>query len=136
MGGEAGGQLKGRHKCIDRAEDRLLSRERLLPSHTFAFAGPAMLIDPSTGLPYQAPQGAVIVPAGQPMPQAPQMVAQEVPAAAPAAVGLPPNLAPQQAQVLQQVLSLTPAQIEALPPAQRQQVLLVRQQLGLPPLAT
>ncbi|KXZ49489.1 hypothetical protein GPECTOR_21g715 [Gonium pectorale] len=49
----------------------------------------------------------------------------------PASVQLPPNLAPQQAQVLQQVLSLTPAQIDALPPAQRQQVLLVRQQLGL-----
>ncbi|KAG2449127.1 hypothetical protein HYH02_005875 [Chlamydomonas schloesseri] len=119
--------------------------------------GPAMLIDPATGMPYTAPPGAVIVAAGQqqqppgapqappPQQQPPQMMPppgapQPPPAQAagpgeggpPASVTLPPNLAPQQAQVLQQVLSLTVEQINALPPAQRQQVVLVRQQLGLP----
>ncbi|KAG2444593.1 hypothetical protein HXX76_001338 [Chlamydomonas incerta] len=110
-----------------------------------------MLIDPATGMPYTAPPGAVIVAAGQ-QPQQQQQQQQQPPQmmpppgapqgpppqaagpgeGPPASVTLPPNLAPQQAQVLQQVLSLTVEQINALPPAQRQQVLLVRQQLGLP----
>ncbi|KAG2489320.1 hypothetical protein HYH03_012152 [Edaphochlamys debaryana] len=104
--------------------------------------GPApMLIDPSTGMAYTAPPGAMILPApgqpppAQPPPMMPPPMMPPPPAApdggAPGSVTLPPNLAPQQAQVLQQVLSLTTAQIDALPPAQRQQVLLVRQQLGL-----
>lgn len=104
-----------------------------------------MLIDPTTGMPYTAPPGAVIVTAGQqqgapqpqpqqmmPPPQAPPPQAVGPGEGPPASVTLPPNLAPQQAQMLQRVLSLTVEQVNALPPAQRQQVMLVRQQLGLP----
>ncbi|GLC45952.1 hypothetical protein PLESTB_001200900 [Pleodorina starrii] len=109
-------------------------------------APPGAVIVP-TGQPQ--PQQPIMQAAPPPPPQAPPQPVPEAPPAPapapvpapaapagapggpPATVQLPANLGPQQAQVLQQVLSLTPAQIDALPPAQRQQVLLVRQQLGL-----
>lgn len=91
-----------------------------------------------------APMAPPLQPAGpRPMisvtalqPPAPQIPMQPAAAFAQPGVSVPPpaaaapGIAEHQQQLLQQVLSLTPDQIEALPPQQKAQVLALQQQLG------
>jgi cleavage stimulation factor subunit 2 len=74
----------------------------------------------------------VIASTGQPATQVPMaQPVQPIPQPQPrvqAPVPLPANVDPQKLELMQQVMSLTPEQIDSLKPEQRAQIMLLRQQ--------
>lgn len=92
-----------------------------------AAAGHAPYASPSTGK-YSTPPVAPAPAAPTPAPAA--LVTPTAPAA-PATAGVDTNqLAPEQQELLQQVLALTPEQIQAMGPEQRATIIALRQQFG------
>ncbi|KAK4534718.1 hypothetical protein CDCA_CDCA02G0743 [Cyanidium caldarium] len=107
---------------VQQAQQHLQAMMTAAPPAT----GMSVAPPPMAGMPRPPAMG------GMPMPHTgmPGMPAAPPPSTAAPPAGMPTSGAVTEEALVRQLMSLTPAQIQALPPDQRQQVMALRQQLG------